>query len=255
MKIKKNQPTYVKTGEEIELMKISGKICSEVLKKVIEKVKIGVSCKNLDEIARNEIGKRGAGSSFMTVDDYRWTICTTVNEEVVHGTPKKRKLQEGDILGIDIGALYKGYHSDMAVSLGVGKIAEEKQKFLEVGKKTLKWAIDKARIGNRIGDISWAVQDGIESRGYSVVRNLTGHGIGKELHEDPIVPCFGKKGTGPKILENMVLAIEVIYTQGAGEVKLGKDGWTISSSDGSLGGLFEQTIAITKNGPIVLTPY
>lgn len=255
MKTIDNRKSLQKTRKEIELMKTSGKTCSLVLKKLTEMVKAGESCSNLNDIARAEMEKKGAGPSFMTVDDYKWAVCTTINEEVVHGIPKNRLLKDGDILGIDIGVLYKGYHSDMAVSLGVGELTEDKKKFLDVGKKTLKRAIEKAKIGNRIGDISATIQDGIESYGYSVVRNLTGHGIGKNLHEDPIIPCFGKKGTGPKILENMVLAIEVIYTQGSGEVKLEQDGWTITASDGSLGGLFEQTAAIGKNGPIVLTPY
>ncbi len=244
-----------KTNKEIDLMKTSGRICSLVLAKLSTMVKAGESLIALDKVAKFEIEKRGGSPSFVTVDDYKWTICTTVNEEVVHGIPTSRKLKEGDILGIDIGVLYKGYHSDMATSVGVGKISDEKRRFLEVGKTTLNNAIKKTKVGNRIGDISATIQEGIESNGYSVVRNLTGHGVGKNLHEDPIIPCFGKYKTGPKILENMVLAIEVIYTQGKSEVKLGQDGWTIATQDGSPGGLFEQTIAVTKDGPIVLTPY
>lgn len=250
-----NNYSEQKTPEEIKIMKASGNICSHVLKRVLENVEPGVSCKKLDDIAKTEIERQGASSSFMTVDDYKWTVCTTINEEVVHGIPTNRRLKQGDILGIDLGALYKGYHSDMAFSLGVGNITEEEKRFLQVGGETLKQAIEKAQVGYRVGDISATIQEGIEANGYSVVRNLTGHGIGKKLHEDPIVPCFGKKGTGPKILENMVLAIEVIYTQGSGEVRLEKDGWTITANDGSLGGLFEQTVAIGQNGPIVLTPY
>lgn len=236
-------------------MKISGKICAEALKKVIENIKVGVSGKYLDEIAAYEIKKRKASPSFVTVGDYKWTICTTINNQVVHGIPSDRILKNADILGIDIGAIYKGYHSDMAISLGVGQITESAKRFLEVGQQTLKAAIKQARVGQKIGDISQTIQHGVEAVGYSVVKSLTGHGIGRQLHEDPMVPCFGKKNTGQKILENMVLAIEVIYAQGSGEVKLEKDGWTISTVDGSLGGLFEQTVAVTKNGPIVLTPY
>lgn len=250
-----NLVSSVKTNEEIKLMEASGNICAQTLKTVIANISVGVSCKKLDDIARFEIEQRGAQSSFMTVEDYKWTICTTINEEVVHGIPTDRALKDGDILGVDIGAVYKGYHSDMAASIGVGNLNDEAKKFLQVGQKTLKEAITKARIGNFIGDISATIQEGIESNGYSVVKNLTGHGIGKNLHEDPIIPCFGKKGTGPKILKNMVLAIEVIYTQGSGEVKLEQDGWTIRSKDGSLGGLFEQTVAVCQNGPRVLTPY
>ena len=244
-----------KTDKELELMKISGSICAEALKKVLESVKVGITTRELDQIAREAIEKRQASSSFTTVEDYQHTICTTLNDQVVHGIPSIRQLRDGDILGIDIGALYKGFHSDMAISVPVGQVADNIKSFLTVGKKTLEKAITMAKVGNRIGDISATIQEGIESAGFSIVKSLTGHGVGRQLHEEPFIPGFGKKGTGPRILENMVLAIEVIYTQGSDQVKLEKDGWTISSVDGSLGGLFEQTVAIAKNGPIVITPY
>ncbi|MEK7580711.1 MAG: type I methionyl aminopeptidase [Patescibacteria group bacterium] len=247
--------TTVKTKKELELMKVSGKICAQALKKVLENVKPGVTCRQLDIIARQEIEKKGASPSFMTVDGYQHTICTTINEQVVHGIPTGRKLEDGDILGIDIGALYNGYHSDLAISVPVGNVSKDKQEFLEAGKNTLKAALLAAKPGNHIGDISSVIQKGIEGAGYSIVKNLTGHGVGRQLHEEPMIPGFGKNGTGPKIQENMTLAIEVIYTQGSGEVGVEKDSWTISSTDGSLGGLFEQTVAIQKSGPIVLTPY
>lgn len=246
---------YQKTKEELELAKIAGKTCSNAFRKVLASVKVGISCQELDTIARQSIEKENAQSSFMTVEGYRWTICTTINNQVVHGIPAKRILKNGDILGVDIGALYGGFHSDMAKTIPVGEISESTSRFLETGLATLKKAIAQAQIGNRIGDISAVIQEGIEKAGYSVVRSLTGHGVGRQLHEEPYVPGVGQKGVGEQILENMVLAIEVIYAQGKGDVKLEKDGWTISTMDGSLGGLFEQTIAVTKNGPIVLTPY
>lgn len=236
-------------------MKQAGQICAEALKSVLANVDVGVSCAYLDEIAEHEITSRGATASFKTVDDYKWTICTTVNDQVVHGIPTDYRLKEGDILGIDIGAYFRGLHSDMAISVPVGKVSPKAQKFLDVGYKTLKKAISKARPGTRIGDVSATIQQNIEEAGYSPVRNLTGHGVGRELHEEPMVPCFGKKGMGPVILENMVLAIEVIYAEGSHELKLTGDGWTFATKDGSLGGLFEQTVAVTKNGPEVLTPY
>lgn len=245
----------IKTETEIEFMKQSGIIAAKALKKVLEKAKPGEKLSTLDNIARQEIKNLGGDSSFTTVDDYKWTICTTVNEQVVHGIPTDRVLVKGDILGIDIGAVYKGYHSDMAISVPIGEVSQEKDKFLEVGKKTLEEAINKVRVGSKIGDVSSTIQNMIEKSGYSVVKSLTGHGVGRELHEDPMVPCFGKAGIGPEIKENMTLAIEVIYTSGSGEVKLEKDNWTISSADNSLGGLFEQTVAVKKSGPIVLTPY
>lgn len=247
--------SLIKKNQEIELMKISGNICARALKKVLEHVRVGAKCSDLDKIARNEIEKRQASPSFMTVDDYKWTICTTINDQVVHGIPAHTKLAPGDIIGIDIGALYRGYHSDMAISVPVGEISDAQKKFLQVGRDTLEIAISQAKVGNTIGDISANIQEKIEGAGYSVVKSLTGHGIGRNLHEDPMVPGFGKKGTGARILENMVLAIEVIYAQGSSEVKLEPDGWTISTVDGSPGGLFEQTIAVAKDGPITLTPY
>ncbi len=244
-----------KTEAELELMKASGQICSEALKKVLDAVKEGVTTLELDDIARGVIEKRGAKPSFMTVDDYKYTICTTINDQVVHGIPTERKLKNGDILGIDIGALYKGFHSDLAISVPVGSVTGDVQNFLDIGKSTLKKAIKKAVIGNKIGDISSQIQESIEKAGFNIVKNLTGHGVGRELHEEPMVPGFGKKGIGQELLENMVIAIEVIYTAGTGEVVVEEDNWTISAEDGSLGGLFEQTIAIKTNGPIVLTPY
>ena len=247
--------TFTKTDRQIEIMKKSGKICAQALKKVLEHVKPGMTCAALDKIAQQEIKKRGAVSSFKTVEDYRWTICTTVNEQVVHGIPTQRVLKDGDILGIDIGAFYQGFHGDLAISVPVGQVSETTKKFLDVGVKTLRKAIEKAKAGNTIGDISSTIQNSIEAAGYSIVKSLTGHGVGKSLHEEPMVPGFGRAKTGPKILKNMVLAIEVIYAQGSGKVVLGNDNWTISTKDHSLGGLFEQTVAIDKNGPIVLTPY
>jgi methionyl aminopeptidase len=250
--MKQNQ---IKTDQELALMKKSGQICAQALKIVLDNVKPGVSCLSLDKIAREEIEKKGATSSFMTVEDYKHTICTTVNEQVVHGIPTDRKLEEGDILSIDIGALYKGYHSDLATTVPVGKISKEAKAFLDTGKQTLGVALAQVKVGNYIGDISASIQDGIENAGYSIVKSLTGHGVGTGLHEDPMIPGYGKKGTGPVIKENMTLAVEVIYTQGSGEVGMEKDNWTISSADGSLGGLFEQTVAVKRSGPIVLTPY
>lgn len=251
----KNKNNQIKSEEEIKLMIASGKIASLALKKVLEYAKPGVKCSELDEIARTEIVKQGAQPSFTTVDDYKWTICTTINDQVVHGIPTDRVLEDGDVLSVDIGALYNGYHSDMAISVPIGQISKDKQKFLKVGSQTLKDAIANVQVGNYIGDISSTIQEKIEFAGFSVVKNLTGHGVGRELHEDPMIPGFGKKGIGQKIEENMTLAVEVIYTEGSGEVIVEKDNWTISSADGSLGGLFEQTVLVKKGGPIVLTPY
>ena len=236
-------------------MKISGKIAALALKKVLENIKPNVLLSQLDEIASNFLRKSHAQSSFMTVDDYKWTTCITKNSEVVHGIPRDIPVKNGDIISVDIGAVYKGLHSDMAITVPVGEVSPPVKKFLRCGRSTLEKAIDKAKVGNRIGDISQTLQVNIEGAGYSVVKSLTGHGVGHELHEQPLIPGFGKKHTGPPVLEGMTLAIEVIYAQGSGEVTLGKDGWTISTVDGSLAGLFEKTVLVTKSGPIVLTPY
>lgn len=236
-------------------MKISGKITAQALKAVLALVKPGVLMSQLDHVAKNFIEKSGARSSFMTVNDYKWTTCITKNEQVVHGIPRAIPIESGDIVSVDIGAVYKGLHSDMAITVPVGEVSSPVRKFLEVGRSTLEKAIEKAKVGNRIGDISQTLQENIEGSGYSVVKSLTGHGVGHELHEQPPIPGFGKKHTGPPILKGMTLAIEVIYAQGEGEVTLGKDGWTISTVDGSLAGLFEKTVLVAKSGPIVLTPY
>jgi methionyl aminopeptidase len=246
---------WVKSKEEVEIMKKAGQICAKALKEVLKHAKPGSTCSFLDSVAQKEIEGMGAKPSFMTVEDYMWTICTTVNDEVVHSIPMDRVLLEGDVLGVDIGAQYGGYHSDLAKSVNIGEISKENQKFLEVGHQTLEKAIKKAQVGGKIGDISATIQENIEGHGYQIVKSLTGHGVGKELHEEPMVPGFGKAGTGPKIEENMVLAIEVIYAMGSGDVKVLDDQWTIVTKDGSLGGLFEQTVLTEKNGPIVLTPY
>ncbi|HEY5601294.1 MAG TPA: type I methionyl aminopeptidase [Patescibacteria group bacterium] len=244
----------VKDANQKNLMKRSSQIAAGALKEVVKYVRAGITTKELDGIAHAQITKAGATPSFQTVDNYKYTICTTVNDEVVHGLPTDYKLQEGDVLGIDIGALYKGYHSDCAVSVIVGKSDDRKEKFLMTGKEALNKAISKARVGNKVGDISAEIQRIIEGAGYSPVKALTGHGVGQELHEDPIIPCFGRAGTGPKIREGMALAIEAIYGENTGEITYKNgDGWTIATKDGSLGGLFEKTVLVQKSGPIVLT--
>lgn len=245
----------VKSQQELELMKVSGAICAQALKKVLEHLKIGTTGRELDDIAREEIEKQGAQSSFMTVDDYKWTICITFNEQVVHGIPTERKVKNGDVVSIDIGALYKGYHSDMATSVAVGKVDKETENFINTGKRALEAAIKNARVGNKVGDISATLQEIIEGEGYEIVKNLTGHGVGKELHEDPMIPGFGKRGVGQELKEGMTIAIEAIYAKKSGKIRVDADNWTISTADGSLGGLFEKTVAISKSGPIVLTPY
>lgn len=243
-----------RTLKELELMRISGKITAQALKNALEKIAPGVSCLEIDKIAEDTIIKMGGEISFRTVRGYKWAICITVNEQVVHGIPTERRLQPGDVVSIDLGTLYKGWHTDAAWSIVVGESAENK-KFLRVGEEALWDGIKQARAGNRIGDISSAIQEKVEGAGYSVVRSLVGHGVGRSLHEEPEVPGYGSRGTGVVLRSGETLAIEVIYTRGSPEVVIEDDGWTISSTDGSLAGLFEMSVAIGKEKAEILTDW
>ena len=243
----------LKTTKEIEIMKRAGQITAAALKEVEKNIKIGVSTKRLDQIAEKVIKSFGAESSFKKVEGYKYTICSTPNDWVVHGIPGSYLLKNGDVIGIDIGAYFKGYHSDMAHTYLVGEVSEEKKRFLKVGEKTLWKALKEVKVGNKIGDISNVIQTTVEGSGYSVVKELVGHGVGKKLHEDPIIPGIGKKGKGLDIKEGMVLAIEIIYNMGKPQVELLRDGWTIATKDREPSGLYERTVAVTSKGPVVLT--
>jgi methionyl aminopeptidase len=244
----------IKTKEELEIMKKGGKVANYVMEKTLEKVRPGISKQDLDILAREEIKKLGASPSFMTVSGYRWATCITVNEEVVHGVPDEYGLKEGDLVSLDLGVFWKGFHNDVARTVAIGSISEEKKDFLETGKIALEQAIKVCKVGARIGDISQTIEETIENKGYKVVHALTGHGIGRKLHEEPQIPGFRQKDQGPVLKEGMTLAIEVIYSMGRPEVCYkGNDGWTVRTKDNSLAGLFEDTVAVTDCGPIVLT--
>ena len=254
----------VRSEEELKLIRESGHITSEALKKVLDNLKIGVTGLELDKLAENEIKKMGGESSFKTVEGYSHTICITFNEQVVHGLPTNREIMKGDIVSIDLGTVYKGWHSDSAWSvLMSGSVAQsisesersKKEKFLRVGEEALWMGIKQAIEGNRVGDISSAIQQKVESGGYSVVRSLVGHGVGKSLHEEPEVPGYGKASKGLELQVGMTLAIEVIYTEGRYEVILDKDGWTISTRDGSLSGLFEMSVVVGRKEAEVITDW
>jgi methionyl aminopeptidase len=253
---------HLKTEKEIEIMRIGGKILAEVLGEVMKNVKVGVSELELDQMAEKLILEKGGEPGFKKVEGYGNTICISTNDVVVHGIPTKYRLKEGDKVGIDCGVYYKGFHTDMAQTTKVKsqnskiKSLDEVDKFLEIGEEAMWEGIKAAKLGNRIGDISKTIQEIVEGQGYSVVRSLIGHGVGRELHEDPEVPGFlsGSILRTPLLKEGMVIAVEVIYNMGKSEVVYGnKDGWTIKTKDGSLSGLFERTIAITCNGPVVVT--
>ncbi|MEK7534204.1 MAG: type I methionyl aminopeptidase [Patescibacteria group bacterium] len=251
----------IKTEKEIEIMWQGGKILAEVLFEVSEHAKSGVTEIELDSLAERLIKEKGAEPGFKKVKGYCHAICTSTNDVVVHGIPTKYQLKEGDIIGIDCGVYYKGYYTDMAETIRIKdkglRIKEDKvYRFLETGKRALMEAINVAKVGNRIGHISKNIQKIIEGQGYSVVRSLVGHGVGKSLHEEPEVPGFlaGSVENTPKLLAEMVIAIEVIYNMGKPDVVYSNDdGWTIKTKDGSLSGLFERTVAITKDMPMILT--
>lgn len=241
---------------ELSNMRKSGEITAKALKAVIKAVKPAVTLIELDKIAEAEIRKNGAEPGFMTVPGYSWTTCVTINHEVVHGIPRDIKLEKGDLFSVDVGAMYNGWHTDAAWSVIVGDVKDEaKEKFLKAGEEAMWQGINQARSGNRIGDIGAAMQKVVEGAGYSVVRSLVGHGIGKKLHEDPEVPGFGKPGKGLPLKKDMTIAIEAIYNAGGPDVMLDKDGWTISSKDGTWGGLFEMTVIVGDEQAEVLTDW
>ncbi len=237
---------------ELALMRKSGQIAGSALKKALAGVKVGVSGLDLDKIAEEEIYRLGGKLSYKTVPGYKFATCITINEQVVHGIPTSRKLKSGDLVSIDLAVEYKGWHTDCAWSVLVGQ-QTEKEKFLKVGEQALWEGLAKATDGNKVGDISSAIQKKVEGGGYSVIRSLVGHGIGRNLHEDPEIPGYGQEGTGVSLKKDMALAIEVIYAKGGYDLVLQKDGWTYSTVDGSMGGLFEMTVIVGKKQAEVLT--
>lgn len=243
---------------ELSLMRKSGLIAAKALKRALESVKVGVTELEVDEIVKKEVYKKGGDLSYKTVPGYKYATCITVNEQVVHGIPTGRKFEAGDLVSIDLAVVYKGWHTDCAWSVMVGdqrseiRDRKEKEKFLKTGKEALWLGIAQAVSGNRVGDISAAIQQKVEGSGYSVVRSLVGHGVGRSLHEEPEIPGFGEKNQGPILKSGMSLAIEVIYAQGKSDVVLEADGWTFATSDKSWGGLFEMTV-IVGNKPEILT--
>ncbi len=239
-------------ADELKLMRKSGQISAYALKKVLRSIKPGVNLLALDSIAEEEIVKRGGKPSFKTVDGYKWATCLCVNDELVHGIPRDIVLKLGDIVSIDVGTVFKGWHTDTAWSVVVG---DEPNNFLKVGEKALWKAVKQAVEGNFIGDISHEIQSTVEKAGFSVSRNLIGHGVGRELHEVPDVPGIGQKGIGLQLQSGMTLAIEVIYAEKSSEVKLSKDGWTYEVADGSNAGLFEMSVVVGKEKAEVLTDF
>lgn len=248
-----------RTKIELNYIRESGKISAAALKVGIEKAKPGVNLLEIEKAVWEEIKRLGGGVSFITVAGYKWATCLTINEELVHGIPRDIVLKEGDVLSIDTGAIYKGWHTDTAWSIVVGgqglEDGNEKSQFLSVGEEAMWKGIKQAVAGNFIGDISNAIQTTIEAGGYDVSRELIGHGVGREVHEPPDVPGYGKPGMGLQLMEGMTLAIEAIYAQNKADVELAADGWTYVTKDKSLGGLFEMSIIVLDGKTEVLTDW
>jgi methionyl aminopeptidase len=248
-------PILIKTRAEIEKMRASGRILRQVHDVLAPLVAPGATTMDLENAAVAKIASfPGATAAFMGYHGYPAALCTSVNAEVVHGIPNgKRVLHEGDIVSIDCGIILDGFYSDAAVTYAVGKVSEQTRKLLDVTKASLDAAIKFAVVGGRLGDIGATVQELCEGEGFGVVRDFVGHGIGRSMHEDPQVPNFGARGKGPRLKEGMVLAIEPMINAGSAEVRVLKDGWTAVTTDGSYSAHFEHTVAITRNGPDILT--
>ena len=244
----------LKTSRELAAMRKAGKISQQALRLAGEAVEPGVSTWELDKIIRQFIEKSGATPSFLNYGGFPASACISVNDVVIHGIPGKSTiLKKGDIVGIDVGACYEGFHGDNAWTFPVGEISPEAQALLDATEKALFLGIAQARPGNRLGDIGHAVQEYVEARNYSVVREFVGHGVGAKLHEDPSVPNYGTPGRGVRLLPGMTIAIEPMVNLGKPGVKILDDGWTTVTRDGSLSAHFEHTVAITPDGPVILT--
>lgn len=244
----------LRTAKEIEMMRKACQISAEALQLAGEAVKPGITTYEIDQIAYRYIKKQGAEPNFLNYNGFPATACISINDEVIHGIPsKKRILKDGDIVSIDLGAKVNGYNGDNAATFACGTISEEAKRLCDTTRDSLYLGIEQAVAGNRIGDIAFAIQSYCEERGFSVVREYTGHGVGTHLHEDPSVPNFGTAGRGQRLLPGMTIAIEPMINLGSKAVKCLPDGWTVKTLDGKLSAHFEHTIAITKGEPIILT--
>ena len=243
----------LKTSREIGLMRQAGRVSARALKLAGEAVEPGVSTAEIDRIARKYIESQGAKPSFLGYEGYPATACISVNDQVIHGIPGHRILKQGDIVSIDVGAFLEGFHGDNAWTFACGDVSREAQDLMDATREGLFAGIAQALAGHRIGDIGSAVQEYVEARGYSVVRQFVGHGVGARMHEAPEVPNFGTPGRGVRLLPGMTIAIEPMVNAGTKDVIVQKDGWTTVTADGKLSAHFEHTVAITSNGPVILT--
>jgi len=243
----------IKSPQEVAIMRQAGKIVAAVLQKLREEIRPGIKTRQLDSVAMSELQKYGAKASFKGYRGFPAHLCVSVNDEIVHGIPGERWLGEGDIVSVDFGAIVGGFHGDGAITVGVGRINSKAQELLAVTEAALMAGIKAARCGNHLGDISAAIQSYVETRGFCVVREYSGHGVGRDLHEDPLVPNFGSPGDGPLLQKGMTLALEPMVTAGHWRTRLAKNRWTVLTADGSLSAHFEHTIAIDEGEPEILT--
>ena len=244
----------LKTGRELSIMKEACRISAGALKLIGTAIEPGVTTAELDRLAKDDIRSQGAVPNFKNYHGYPATACISINNEVIHGIPTaSRKIKAGDIVSVDLGALFEGYHGDNAATFACGDISPEAQRLIDTTRESLYEGIKMARAGGRVGDISFAIQSYVEARGYSVVRDFVGHGVGTSLHEAPEVPNFGTAGRGVRLLPGMTLAIEPMVNMGKHDVKVMPDGWTVLTKDGSLSAHFEHTVAITSDGPQIMT--
>jgi methionyl aminopeptidase len=242
-----------KTTHEIEMMARAGRVLEAVVEALKDAIRPGIRTIDLDRLADKRIRAAGARPGFLGYNGFPNSICVSVNDEAVHGIPGKRRLEEGDVVSLDLGLVLDGFWADMGCTVGVGKVHPEAERLMQVTEECLEVAIRHAQPGGRLGDISAAVQEHAESAGFSVIRQFVGHGIGRQMHEPPQVPNFGSAGSGPQLKPGMTLAIEPMVNQGGPDVYIKPDGWTVCTTDGSLSAYYEHTVAITKDGPRVLT--
>ncbi len=243
----------IKSGEEIELMRLAGRLTGEVLAEVGKSLKPGQTTREIDALAERLMREKGGEPVFLGYRGYRHATCLSVNNEIVHGIPGERVVKDGDIVSVDVGVRVQGYCGDSAATFAVGKISAKAEKLLRVGRESLRAAIRQARAGNHLGDISHAVEAYAEKNGFSVVRDLYGHGVGRDLHEDPLIPNWGRAGEGVELKAGMTLAIEPMLNVGDWRIKTLPDGWTVVTEDGSLSCHFEHTVLVTDGEPEILT--
>ena len=245
--------TVIKSPQEVAIMRQAGKIVAKTLQRLTEEIKPGIKTSHLDSVAASELKKYGAKASFKGYRGFPAYLCVSVNDEIVHGIPGERELNTGDIVSLDFGAIVNGFHGDGAITVGVGRISSKAQELVAVTEAALMVGIKEARNGAHLGDVSAAIQNYVETKGFSVVREYSGHGVGRDLHEDPLVPNFGPSGEGPVLQKGMTLAIEPMVTTGDWRTRVAGNKWTVLTVDGSLAAHFEHTIAVGEDEPEILT--